>query len=797
MNGQTAVVVLLLVGAVAAGMPAAPTDVNEAPLADAGLDQSVSQGSAVLLDGGGSRDPDGEIASYSWNITAPGGSSVAPDCGTCERPQFVATQPGIYEVTLTVTDDDGATSSDTLYVTVGSGSGLSVTLSGPDATTVTRTVHYDATVDGSGATLQKLVWRVNGTVVRRDNLDGHGTTERLPYTFTETGTANVSVTAFDDAGNVATDDLSVSVTSPNPTDPNDPPNAFIQGPNQVTPDTSVTFVLDATDPDNDTLSVSWSNVDTGSSTAATKSFNGYSAGDTVTITAEVSDGNGGTVTASKTVQVVPSGNNNVGGGPPTNEPPTASIGGPSTITEGEWGNFQVSANDPDGTVVDIAWSNVYDSGIDDPITVTREFTSTGNVTISVTVTDDDGATTTVKHTVRVVNPATPTPTSTGTSTATSTPEPIESYDPEVTVLGAHTNLGKEKRKSGDEVWGATVPETTNTLTLVVSATSGGAPPGTAIHINLAFGDGTSARTTLIVQEDGTLPTLETGHKFPDIKETTTFTVSATASYDGETGGGMSKSVTFTPNNDGVRGLKKYGVALTGPEKAEPGQTSLTVLSPTKYRTPPKVVVYYGDGSKKVLDPSDTGEFSERVTHKYEQQGTYVASAVVAGHSSNAQANNDEHELKVKHETYTIWEYNTVGTEYTTRTTVSAGKPGPGWQWVKVVHTDTEKVKTFSQPAALPDPVANDPYHWYFDKSWYNSLTDSMWEDWIKKKVVSYSKWKIYAKKYVKGPVGYSMSKPADHKVWKNTAKRMTFSCGNSDAPGWARACTDQNGGGEV
>jgi hypothetical protein len=36
---------------------------NEPPLPDAGLDQTVERGATVLLDGTGSRDPDGTISS--------------------------------------------------------------------------------------------------------------------------------------------------------------------------------------------------------------------------------------------------------------------------------------------------------------------------------------------------------------------------------------------------------------------------------------------------------------------------------------------------------------------------------------------------------------------------------------------------------------------------------------------------------------------------------------------------------------------------------------------------------------
>jgi hypothetical protein len=43
---------------------------NQAPTANAGTDQTVNEGDNVKLDGSGSSDPDGTIASYSWTQTA-------------------------------------------------------------------------------------------------------------------------------------------------------------------------------------------------------------------------------------------------------------------------------------------------------------------------------------------------------------------------------------------------------------------------------------------------------------------------------------------------------------------------------------------------------------------------------------------------------------------------------------------------------------------------------------------------------------------------------------------------------
>lgn len=74
----------VLVLVTAATTPTVAT-ANEPPLADAGLDQSVTRDSIVHLDAGGSRDPDGTIADYSWTVEALNGSTTTLDCVDCER----------------------------------------------------------------------------------------------------------------------------------------------------------------------------------------------------------------------------------------------------------------------------------------------------------------------------------------------------------------------------------------------------------------------------------------------------------------------------------------------------------------------------------------------------------------------------------------------------------------------------------------------------------------------------------------------------------------------------------------
>jgi len=85
---------------------------NEIPIANAGINQTIIIGEVVTLDGTDSYDPDGVITSYLWNF----GDNCSDEEETIVTHRY--TLPGIYLVSLTVTDDLGATSIDELVVTV-------------------------------------------------------------------------------------------------------------------------------------------------------------------------------------------------------------------------------------------------------------------------------------------------------------------------------------------------------------------------------------------------------------------------------------------------------------------------------------------------------------------------------------------------------------------------------------------------------------------------------------------------------------------------------------------------------
>lgn len=92
-----------------------PPAENQLPVAVA--DADVTSGKAPLVvafDSSASSDPEGGALSYSWDFMDGNFSTEA-------NPSHTFTETGTYQVTLTVTDDQGATASDTITITVRKG----------------------------------------------------------------------------------------------------------------------------------------------------------------------------------------------------------------------------------------------------------------------------------------------------------------------------------------------------------------------------------------------------------------------------------------------------------------------------------------------------------------------------------------------------------------------------------------------------------------------------------------------------------------------------------------------------
>ena len=146
------------------------TNVNRPPVADAGVDQTVDEGTVVMLDGSASSDPDGEALNLMWVQTA-GPTAMLSDA-TAPRPMFTAPRVGRTGAVLTfeLTVSDGLESrTDTVDVAVRNVNQGPVADAGPDQTVNEGTVVL-----------------LNGSV-SRDPDSGDPASEALGYAWTQVG----------------------------------------------------------------------------------------------------------------------------------------------------------------------------------------------------------------------------------------------------------------------------------------------------------------------------------------------------------------------------------------------------------------------------------------------------------------------------------------------------------------------------------------------------------------------------------------------------------------------------------
>jgi hypothetical protein len=129
------------------------TPINTPPVANAGVNQVVTAGSIIQLDGSKSTDVDGNPLTYKWSlITVPAGSQAALSNPTIVNPVFTADLAGTYIAQLIV--NDGSIDSAPSTVTISTNTILAPTATaGPN-----QTVVHGATVtlSGSGTDPQNL-----------------------------------------------------------------------------------------------------------------------------------------------------------------------------------------------------------------------------------------------------------------------------------------------------------------------------------------------------------------------------------------------------------------------------------------------------------------------------------------------------------------------------------------------------------------------------------------------------------------------------------------------------------------
>ena len=370
------------------------TSPNQLPVANAGPDQAIVENNTAVLNGTASHDPDGTILSFVWSI---GGVQIASEPTAVVGPLAV----GVHTVTLTVTDRNGASVSDDMILTVFANL-PPVVNAGPD-----RTVDYTqlVTFDGTGTTDPEgdaltYVWSVDYCLAASGaGPGGPAPTETAPGIFPNcpdfatgptptdgpfvVGAHTVTLTVTDSHGASATDEMILTVT-------NDPPVADAGLDQTVQTLDSVTLNgSGSSDPENDIKFYTWSIDGTLlNASGPTPVVGPFDAG-VYTITLTVSDGGGGEATDQMVLTVL-------------NRAPVADAGPDRTANHAQTVTLAGSGSDPEGSALSYAWTlnGLPIAAVANPTVGPFEI---GVHTLTLTVTDDHGATATDSMSVTVTN----------------------------------------------------------------------------------------------------------------------------------------------------------------------------------------------------------------------------------------------------------------------------------------------------------------------------------------------------------------------------------------------------------
>ncbi|MFN8168199.1 MAG: PKD domain-containing protein [Candidatus Nanopelagicales bacterium] len=319
-----------------------------------------------------SSDPDGAIASYSWSFGDAGTASGA-------TPEHTYNAEGSYDVTLTVTDNRGGTSSATRSVTVTRKPNELPTASLDTASCTFLKCAFDGSSSSdTDGTITSYSWSFG------DGTDGTGATPS--HTFADGGTYTVALTVTDDRGGSASVTQVVTVAPK----PNDAPVASIGTP--TCSYLTCSFDGSGSTDDGSVAGYSWSFGDGSGASSQEKPIYTFSAPGSYSVTLTVVDNLG--VASSTTTTVVPK----------SNVPPTAVISTP-TCTSLACMFSSSGSTDPEAPIASYEWDFGDGSAVSTQANPAYSFAMPGTYTVRLTVTDEVGAKSTVNRAVTVSLPA--------------------------------------------------------------------------------------------------------------------------------------------------------------------------------------------------------------------------------------------------------------------------------------------------------------------------------------------------------------------------------------------------------
>lgn len=321
----------------------------------------------------GSGDDDaGDTLTYAWDL-GDGATAAGPAV------QHAYDAPGTYTVTVTVTDDAGATDTAQEDVTVVNRAPVADLVVDPTEATAGQEVTFDASAssDPDGQALT-YAWDVDGDGQPDATTDAP--TYVHVYTTNTQDRAPFEATVTVDDGELTATSAAVQVTVANAT----PTAAFTLTPDQEI-DTTTTVVFDASttsDVEDTELAYAWDLGD-GTTLEGPQVEHRYARMGTYEVTLTVTDSDGGSGTATRSVPVA-------------NAPPVVVV----TPTQrqavpGATLTLDASASlDPEGTALTFRWEAEGHATGSGP-TFDVSYDAEGRYPVSLTITDEDGAATSV------------------------------------------------------------------------------------------------------------------------------------------------------------------------------------------------------------------------------------------------------------------------------------------------------------------------------------------------------------------------------------------------------------------
>jgi subtilisin len=364
----------------------------------------TSTGQTVTFNASASTDQDGTITNYKWDLDGNGSFETSSGASPTATRSYSAA--GTVAVKLRVTDNDGAWNDATRNLTVTSPSNQPPTASftvspNPALTNQTVTFNGSASSDPDG-TIANYRWDLDGNGSFETDT---GTTATTSRTYASPGTVTVKLRVTDNQGATHDATKSLAITSP----PNQPPVAsFTVSPNPALTNQTVIFNGSASsDPDGTIANYRWDldgngsfETDTGTTATTSRSYN---AAATVAVKLRVTDSNGATSDATRTLTITS----------PANEPPNASFSAsPNPALTGQTVTFDGwASSDADGTITKYEWDLDGDATLETDTgptaTVSRSYANAGDLTLLLRVTDSAGDTHTAPLVLRVYQAAPP------------------------------------------------------------------------------------------------------------------------------------------------------------------------------------------------------------------------------------------------------------------------------------------------------------------------------------------------------------------------------------------------------